>query len=188
MDLKQMLSNSLVNAQALMEEDKPGAQLHRKHSENWINALAEQFQGEYPLRSNFRVFWKDNPGNRSDFGLNEFLYDISVCEVTSVELVLQGKQLTFVRNAIWQVEFEFAKDSRQALFDFSKLVVGSGQNKLFISPQVSKEDEFLRVLREPASFCTGTVYLSMVPHPREWKIASSDIKLWRMKDGIWVEE
>ena len=29
-------------------------------------------------------------------------------------------------------------------------------------------------------------YLDL-PHPREWKQGSSDIKLFRLKDGIWID-
>ena len=139
------------------------------------------------MSRSFRVFWSDNLENERDFGLKEFLFDISVCEVAMTESAFRGRQLSLVRNAVWQIESEFAKNSREALYDFGKLVMGSAQNKLFIAPLVSREEEFLRVLREPASFCSGSVSLAMVPHPNDWPQPVGHLKLWRFAVTDWSE-
>jgi hypothetical protein len=187
MDLKNILQTALVRA--ILKDDPKGdlGEVHRDRSWRWIHALATEFQSEYPLEGGFRVFWAGNVHNRSDFGLEEFLFDISVCEVSSVRSAQRGLDLLFIKNAVWQVESELEKDSKKAIQDFGKLVVGSAQNKLFIAPLVSKEKEFLRVLREPASHCSGSAYLAMIPHPREWKENEALTKLWKLVEAIWVE-
>lgn len=50
-----------------------------------------------------------------------------------------------------------------------------------------REDEYLRVLREPASLCSSNVYVSMIPHPSEWKEGDGVVKLWQMEGGSWKE-
>lgn len=67
------------------------------------------------------------------------------------------------------VESEFARNSRQALIDFNKLVLGSAHNKLFIGPQVSEVEPFVNVLKPAARACTGNVYIALIPHPAKWK-------------------
>ncbi|HEY69789.1 MAG TPA: hypothetical protein G4O08_04300 [Anaerolineae bacterium] len=156
-----------------------------RRSARWVVSLGKRFEQEFPDRKKHRVFWKGNQRNRREFTLTEFMYDISVCEIGFVRSAAQGKQLGFIRKAIWQIESEFAKDSREALIDFSKLVAGSGQNKLFIAPVVHDEAAFLRVLREPAVHCSGNVYLAMVPKPKEWPSSADRIGLWRLEEGEW---
>ncbi|MFC1999805.1 hypothetical protein ACFLXE_03490 [Chloroflexota bacterium] len=93
----------------------------------------------------------------------------------------------FVREAIWQVESEFARDSRQALIDFSKLVVGSASNKLFVGPQLKDWRYYLEVLMPAARECSGNVYVTLVPHPQSWlDKTAEDIQLWKLVKGEWL--
>ncbi len=79
------------------------------------------------------------------------------------------------------MESEFARDSRQALIDFNKLVLGSAHNKLFVGPQVSKVEQFIDVLKPAARACTRNVYVALIPHPAKWKNASDYVQLWSLK-------
>jgi len=185
MDLLQILKQSFNDARSHDKKSLTKQELHMRRSARWVVSLGKRFEQEFPDRKKHRVFWKGNQRNRREFTLTEFMYDISVCEIGFVRSAAQGKQLGFIRKAIWQIESEFAKDSREALIDFSKLVAGSGQNKLFIAPVVHDEAAFLRVLREPAVHCSGNVYLAMVPKPKEWPSSADRIGLWRLEEGEW---
>ena len=100
-----------------------------------------------------------------------------------MESHIQKKKLYFIKEVLWQVESEFARDSRSALMDFNKLVLGSGKNKLFICSQVKRgtENSFLGILQPAAGYCTGDVYVSMVPRPSMWVNLDNDVHLWVFK-------
>jgi hypothetical protein len=186
MNLLQILQESFTRAVSMRYELLPKQELHMERSSQWVKSLGKRFEQEYPDRDTHRVFWKGNESNKRDFTLTEFMYDVSVCEIDFVDSAAQGKRIPFVKRAIWQIESEFAKDSRQALIDFNKLVAGSGQYKLFIAPVVHDQDAFLRVLGEPARYCSGIVYVAMVPKPREWPASADDITLWLYDEGEWL--
>ena len=161
----------------------------RSLSQKWVDQLARQFQRKYPVNLGYRVFWLGNPENRADFGLNELLFDIAVCRVSRAKSAVHDKDLRLVSQSIWQVESEFAKNSRQALFDFNKLVMGESVYKLFIAPLVAPMKEFLGVLATPAQYCSGTLFVAMVPHPRDWgRYQPSDISLVKYRNGKWIHQ
>lgn len=70
-----------------------------------------------------------------------------MCRIARVESAAQGKTLWYVAEALWQVESELARDSRQALIDFNKLVLGAARHKLFVGPQVADSEAFVGVRR-----------------------------------------
>jgi hypothetical protein len=158
-------------------------QINMNRSQYWVEALAKQFQKRYEGDSEIRVFSKSDPSNRKDFGLNELLYDILVCRVGEVESSMYKNKLCFVKEVLWQVESEFAHNTRSALIDFNKLVLGSAKNKLFIASQVKKgtENSFLSVLKPAAGYCMGDVYVAMIPHPSKWVGSDNDVHLWVFK-------
>ena len=182
-DVKQLLQEALQQAQSKPDEGETVQKINRNRSRYWVEALAEQFKKRYDGDSEIRVFSKDDPSNRKDFGLNELLYDILVCRVGEVESSVHKKNLCFIKEVLWQVESEFAHDTRSTLIDFNKLVLGSGCNKLFICSQVKKgnENSFLSVLQPAAGYCTGDVYVSMIPHPSQWVDIDNDVHLWVVK-------
>ena len=106
-----------------------------------------------------------------------------MCKVGEVESFVRGKKLLFIKEVLWQVESEFAHNSRSTLVDFNKLVLGSGKNKLFICSQVKKgkENSFLSVLQPAAGHCTGDVYIGMILHPSNWVDTDNYVHLWIFK-------
>ena len=58
---------------------------HRERSTAWVDALAKQFDQNYELEKRHRVLWKGNCRNKKNFGLNELLFDIVVCSVSTTE-------------------------------------------------------------------------------------------------------
>ena len=146
-DVKKLLREALQKAQSEPDTGKTTQQINQNRSKSWVKALAEQFNMRYEGATDIRVFSKSDYSNRKDFGLNELLHDVVVCRVGEVESSVHKKKLCFIREVLWQVESEFAHNTRSSLIDFNKLVLGSGKNKLFIASQVKKgtESQFLSV-------------------------------------------
>ena len=173
---------------AWQSDDPTGrtGKINRDRSRRWVEALADEFRLQYAADPTIRVFSKHYDGNRANFRLNELLYDISVCRVASVPSARHGKELLYVAEPLWQVESEFKEDSREALIDFSKLVMGAAPNKLFIGPQVKDIPAFIRVLAPAASACSGVVFLALLPHPSLWKSGNqAEALLWRSTGNAW---
>ena len=182
-DVKQLLQNALDQAKLEPDKGKTAQQINQNRSLSWVKSLAEQFKKRYEGDSEIRIFTKSNYSNRKDFGLNELLHDVLVCRIGEVESSLHKKKLCFIKEVIWQIESEFAHNTRSSLVDFNKLVLGSAKYKLFIASQVKKgtENAFLKVLQPAAADCTGDVYVGMVPHPNKWTDVEGAIHLWVFK-------
>ena len=182
-DVKQLLQEALQQAQSEPDTGETTKKINFNRSQYWVKALAEQFKKRYEGDTDIRIFTKSDYSNRRDFGLNELLYDILVCRVGEVESSLHKKRLCFINEVLWQVESEFAHNTRSVLIDFNKLVLGSGRNKLFIASHVKRgtENSFLSVLKPAAGYCMGDVYVAMIPHPSKWVDAVNDVHLWVFK-------
>jgi hypothetical protein len=142
--------------------------LHAARSRNFVTALGDQLGALYTGQPDVRLFTKHDESNRADFGMNELLYDVTVCRTATVKSAATSRELQYVTAPIWHVESELAKDSRQALFDFNKLVLGAAPLNLFVGPLVHDTASFLNVLRAPAPGCIGRVFVALIPHPSEW--------------------
>ena len=186
MNIISIVNNAFQATKGKQIEGTDRGQLHRNRSREWVETLADEFRKSYEDEPNVRVFSKHNESNRTEFGMNELLYDVLVCRVATTASAKRGAELFYVEEPLWQVESEFAKDTRQALFDFNKLVIGSAKNKLFIGPQVSDTEAFLDVLRAPARRCAGEVFVVLIPHPGEWDKNDSGVSIWQLTDGEWV--
>jgi len=182
-DIKQLLQEALQQAQSRPDTGETTQKINLNRSQSWVKALAEQLNRRYEGDTDIRIFTKSDYSNRRDFGLNELLYDILVCRVGEVESSVHKKKLCFIKEVLWQVESEFAHNTRSTLVDFNKLVLGSGKNKLFIAAQVKKgmESSFLKVLQPAARYCIGDVYVGMIPHPASWGDIENTVHLWVFK-------
>jgi hypothetical protein len=183
-ELLELLRTSLERARSAPDLVGTPMQVHRARSRAWIAALADSFKQKY-RHPNFCVFTQGDASHRAEFGRNELLYDVLVVDIGTVQSAVHKKQLSFVRDVLWQVESEFAHDSRQALFDFNKLVLGSAHYKLFIGPNVSNPAAFLQALLPAAQSCTGSVYAALVPHPARWHEPNLQVNAWQLGDGQW---
>ncbi len=182
-DVKQLLQEALKQTRSKPDKGETKQKININRSQNWVKALAEQFKKRYEGDSEIRIFTKTDYSNRKEFGLNEILHDILVCRVGEVESSIHKKKLCFIKEVLWQVESELAHNSKSALIDFNKLVLGSGRNKLFIASKVKKgtETSLLSVLKPAAGYCIGDVYVGMIPHPSKWVDTDNDVHLWVFK-------
>ena len=125
--------------------------------------------------------------HRRQLGLNELLFDVTVCGTRVTPSAVAGRSLTYLTGNLWAVESEFARDSRKAIFDFNKLVLSAADQKLFVGPAVADEESFLAVLGPVADCCTGGVFVALVPHPDEWDaIPQLACRAWTRAGGKWV--
>ena len=165
--------------------DKSKGQIHKERAKLWIDCLGKGFQEHYSNKDQ-RVFWRNN-GCNSDFGLNELLFDISVCQIRCVESIRQGKPLPYIAKSLWQVESEFNnKNSREITKDFSKLVMGRSENQLFISTyQDNRRKQAMDLCSSIARFCSGNLYLCFVEHPDKWSEDPQGPSLFKWEENAW---
>ncbi|MCF8369268.1 MAG: hypothetical protein K9G76_09520 [Bacteroidales bacterium] len=166
------LINDTFEAAVKMEVDEPSElKRNRQRSINWVESLANEFRTKFPIAKDYGVFSKyyenEEKKQRREFGLNELLYDISVCKI-NYTISPRGTELAYIEKALWLVESEMAKDTRQLVYDFNKLVIGDSENKLFVGPLTSHNDEILDVFKKIVVNCKGNVWVALVPHPGKW--------------------
>lgn len=190
MEREQLTHLDLADVRALIERalhaaraEPPAAAnpmaLHAGRSHAFVRALAAELRDRYH-DPDIVSLCKYDDRDQARLGMRELLHDISVCRVAPVESAAQSKTLWYVVDALWQVESELARDSRQALIDFNKLVLGSAHYKLFIGPQVADPEAFLGVLRPAAARCVGQVLAALIPHPDRWDVAGADVQVWQL--------
>lgn len=165
------------------------ASVHDKRSAQWVNALAQEFQANYAREDGHRVFWRGYEGNRKHFRVNELLFDITVCSVsTTLSLQHSPQPLEFISDCHWQVESEFAqKDTRPVVIDMSKLVLGSAENKLIVAARHDDAKQ-KRVLAQCAGIaaCGRTnVFFVFVAHPKHWLDDPPSPLLFEWVAGDW---
>jgi hypothetical protein len=186
MDLRVLLQESLNAARAVRIVGNSKREVHAARSREWVEALAAHLSELLGGDQAIRVFSKHNYEHRAEFGLNELLYDVVACRVGTVRAPVHRETLLcYVEEVLWQIESEFAKNTRHALADFNKLVLGSARNKLFVGPQVHDNRAFIKTLLPAARACTGNVYLALIPHPAQWEQADYRIDVWACLNGQW---
>ena len=175
-----------INLKDLIDKAyKAWLQTQRDSAKAWIDCLGEGFREHYRSKEH-RVFWRTNRDN-SAFGLNELLFDISVCQIGYVKSIAKAKPLPYIAKSLWQVESEFDKrNSREITKDFSKLVMGRSENQLFISTyQGTRQEQVRSMCSKIASCCNGNLYLCFVEYPGKW---SKDPQLFKWEENDWRDE
>ena len=186
MNIKSMLQNSFAKAKDEWIQMPASEREHKEMSSDWVESLASTFRSHYQADPSVHVFSKGYDGNAQDFGVNELLYDILVCRAETVMSAKQKKELRYFTECVWQIESELQRNSKQAILDFNKLVVGSAKNKLFIGPVVNDPDAYINVLLPAAKACDGDIYVALIPHPEEWSDDEQLARLWELDDQ-WLE-
>ncbi|MBW8034925.1 MAG: hypothetical protein FVQ79_04620 [Planctomycetes bacterium] len=74
--LKDLILRSFQEAKKAQDSDLTPQDLHRKRSQEWVKVLAENFRKCYSNQDNkVKVFSKDFGEHRTEFKVNELLYD-----------------------------------------------------------------------------------------------------------------
>jgi hypothetical protein len=183
---KPLIDAALLAAQTQADEGETPRVIHRNRSKHFVEALAHAFRDCYKSTPTARVLSKHFDLHREEFGLNELLFDVLVCDTSSVLSARDSARLTYVTKALWAVESEFARDTREAMFDFNKLVLAAADSKLFVGPLVDDEASFIEPLTYPAKTCTGDVYVALVPHPDQWASQGALAHVYKFSQSEWV--
>lgn len=179
-NLGRIIEESFEAAKEKPDDGETPGSIHRNRSKNFVESLACELEKWCKGNGSVASLSKHNQDNRDQFGMNELLFDVTVCQYSTVISSTSGKELYFVTKGLWLVESEMARDKRQALFDFNKLVLGNSENKLFVGPHVDNEDDYLRVLSAPAEHCSGETFVALIPHPDVWlEEVDHCINVWR---------
>jgi len=188
MNLEEIVKTAYEKA---VQEDDSGStekEVNKSRSQNFVAYLAAEFRRMFEGTPGTYVLSKDHSALRSQFGMNELLYDVLVCEAEEVPSATKTTMLTCVSNGRIAVESEMAKDSRQALYDFNKLVLSSCDTQLFVGPLVSDIPAYLEPLAVAAKHCKGAVYLALIPHPGSWGPSNHDsTRFWKWNGRNWDE-
>ena len=133
----------------------------------WIGLLHAAFEIEYS-KPTYAVFSKHCPN--ADFGLHEYLFDLSVVRLRDrpASSPDKGTHLPVIETPVWQVESEMAGNGRSVAIDLGKLACGSAINKLLIvrrpkdgkSAPVSKVNSFVA---DVAGACIGNFFVAYLP-------------------------
>jgi hypothetical protein len=114
------------------------------------------------------------------------------CRTRSVPTRRAAISFPYVVEAIWEVESEVARRGRDALIDFSKLVIGSAPQKLFVAPYVGRfeQQRYLEALAVPARRTDGDVFVCQIDHPSNWsmeEIRQPTLYVWSNSRQRWDE-
>jgi len=168
-EIKLIIKNALQKAMINEPFENDNGKLHKERSKRFVEELADEFRKEFPVEKKFRVFSKHFNENRYDFGLNELLYDILVCETDSVLSASRKYNLFYIKNAKYMIESEFDESNSKAiLIDFNKLVLGNAEVKILVTSRTGDTSFFIEPLKAPAEYCNGDIFIASVPHPKKW--------------------
>ena len=159
--------------------------LHSARSKTWVTNIAKALREKYD-KPEYRVFSADCTDNRTEFKLNELLFDISVVRVRPIPSASKNKQLMCVTSMEWAIESEFQRnDSRASIIDFSKLVMARSSNKLLILPQSKNiRDWALSTLSDAVPEDGDKYFLAIVPHPESWA-DNMNVELYVLGERGW---
>ena len=167
---------------------------NRNRSAAWVDALAKEFDRRYRGKRH-RTFWRRKCKDKSEteFGLQEFLFDVMVCSVSETKsLQRQPRPLKFIAECHWQIESEFSRtNTRDIIVDMSKLVVGSAPRQLFTtSHRRSRNEELLEQCSELAGRCASELYFAFISHPDDWNRDPAPKKptVYRWIAGDWQQQ
>ncbi len=186
MEIRHLVETAFGEARGRADNGKSRGEVNRNRSAEFVSRLATALHRECEGDEQVIALSKHNADHRERFGVNELLFDITVCRTDTVASGTSGGELSFVTKGLWAVESEMAKDKREALIDFNKLVLAGAENKLFVGPQVSDEGDYLRVLGAAARHCSGNLFVALIPHPGEWADAAhADVRVWQWTASAW---
>ncbi len=187
MDVTRLIDSSYNEAAKAFVMGTSQRSLARARERSFTKALIAQLQREFD--ADHRVFATTQRGNAADFGTNQLLYDIAVCRIGDGKTAARKPEdFHFIAQALWQIEVDFSREWRQALYAINRLNCGAAARKLLITSRLARsQSQFLDTLRAPSAAVDGALYLAFVPHPADWDDDAASPQVWRIADGEWEE-
>lgn len=161
--------------------------LYRARERAYIKALIAQLQREFS-DEDIRVFASSQRGNAGEFGTNRLLYDIAICRIgTGASAERKAEAYQFIAEALWQIDLDFSREWRPALYALNRLNCGAAADRLLIAAKpVQGSARFLNSLRAAAAANNGRLFLALVPHPEDWDDDTGAPEVWRLAEDEWV--
>ena len=194
------------SGQKSYDELKSDQWKHRKLSQSWVKYLSFSLE-EYHREKNENIYaFPSQLDLKEKLGIkqSEFLFDISVGLYKSFkskkfESSKKVLPIYYQSKPIWQIESEFAEDTREIAIDFSKLLAGNADYAMMVSPEGKEKrdyymDEMKKMLESNVSLGRKILYFLILPHPRdwvnkkrEWSLHNWDNNDWKkVKKGEWI--
>ena len=196
------------SGQKSYDELKSDQWKHRKLSQSWVKHLSfslEKYHREREKNKNIYAF-PSKFDLKEELGIkqSEFLFDISVGLYKSFkskkfESSKKVLPIHYQSKSIWQIESEFAEDTREIAIDFSKLLAGNADYAMMVSPEGKEKrdyymNEMKKMLESNVSLGRKILYFLILPHPRdwvnkkrEWSLHNWDNNDWKkVKKGEWI--
>jgi hypothetical protein len=191
-NVKDVVLHSYRAARGATIEARSLQQRHQLRAGALVAALADELHtqcaAQRPAAEVVRFTRADGEA-RATYSMDELLFDICVCEADVIHSMTHRIDLRYIRKALWQVQVEFEHDARATIARFSRLVLGSAENKLLVAPLTSDPAAVAELLAPVAmaSAGPGNVHLALVPHPSAWEIKPDRAVVYRLNDGEWNE-
>ena len=150
---KQILSIAKIkgnSGQKSYDELKSEQWKHRKLSQSWVKYLGQSLEKYYQknICENIYAFPSQfDLKKRLGIKQSEFLFDISVGLYKSFkskkfESSKKVLPIHYQSKPIWQIESEFAEDTREIAIDFSKLLAGNADYAMMVSPKGKEKTNY----------------------------------------------
>lgn len=185
MNVREVILYSYRAARREPLEARSSQQRHAARAAALVRALSDELHTQCAAQcpaTDVRCFTGADRESRSPFGLDERLQDICVCEVDVVQSLKHRIDLRYIKRPLWQVQVEFEHDVRATIAAFNKLVLGSAENRLLLSPLNSDPDGLAEMLTPLAASGSGTTYLGLTPHPSTWDQPSEQVLCYCLGD------
>jgi len=179
---------------------------HRRLSQSWVKYLGRSLEKFYQENYSKNIF-----AFPSQFDLKkklrikqrEFLFDVSVglyesFESNRFECSKKVLPIYYQSHSIWQIESEFAENTREIAVDFSKLLAGNADYAMMVGPSGREKtnyymNEMKKILRSIDKLRTRYLYFLILPHPHNWTDEDcnwkdeNDWNLYRWNKDDWDE-
>jgi len=166
-------------------DELKGQWKHRRLSQAWVKYLGRSLEKFYRDNNHKKVYaFPSQFDLKEKLGIKqkEFLFDVSVGLYESFESnMFEGSKkvppIYYQSQSIWQIESEFAENTREIAIDFSKLLAGNSDYAMMVSPVGKGKknenityymNEMAKMLKSENALNGKTLYFLLLPHPREW--------------------
>ncbi len=186
MIIRRIIDDSYRKAvRALVMGTSPQA-LARARERAFVKSLVAEFQEAFS-DADIRVFSAYGRRNFRDFGAEKLLSDIAVGRVAkSATGGRDSQDFHFVSELLWQVEIDFSRDWRPAIYAINRLNGGAAADKLLVGARLPRgADDYMQTLRVPFAAGGGRAHLALIPHPADWEANEATPTIWQLIDGEW---
>ena len=188
MNIARLIEYSFNEAVKALTMGTSSSSLARARERAFFKSMIANLRSEFD-DEDIRVFSHIQRGNAAEFGTNQMLFDIAVCRIGAGKTAARkSEEYLFIEKTLWQIEIDFSRQWRSALYALNRLNGGAAADKLLVASRLARgQEQFLTTLQAPGAAVAGTLYLALVPNPADWDDETGAPQVWRLTDGEWEE-